>query len=123
MSATYELFTRWKAAKKIKSDNAGAIALGETRQTVSNWKERGNGSVSVIERMASDLGEDAMLTIIAAFKESGTAEDRKAWTRIGKRFGAVALAVLMLSTTAYNVRAEGCSIEQEKVSRPSIHYE
>ena len=53
MSATYQLFTEWKKAKGLTSDNQGAIALGVTRGTVSLWKQYRNAEFRVIERMAN----------------------------------------------------------------------
>jgi hypothetical protein len=57
MSQSYDLFCRWKHVKKIQSDNAGAIALGVTRATVSSWKQGKNAEIQYIEQTALDIGD------------------------------------------------------------------
>lgn len=89
MSATTELFTRWKDAKGHETDSAAAVALGLTKQVVWNWFSRDlNGPVEVVERMAIDLGEDPAVWILQAFKDAEkNAAARKALDRIAKRLG------------------------------------
>lgn len=118
MSATYKLFLRWTASKNHLSARQAALALGVSPQTTQFWKEGRNGTASVIEKMAMDLDEDPMLTIIEAFRESGNADDKKTWTRIAKRYGAAALTGIMLTSTAGISDAKNAEI----LLNQSIHY-
>jgi hypothetical protein len=87
MSATWELFERWKARNGHASNSAGAEALGTARQTVQNWKDGRNGDAHFIERMAKDLGEDPVAVILEAFAEAARdAEAKRALQRLAKRF-------------------------------------
>lgn len=106
MSATWALFERWKTAKGHASNNAAALALGSTRQTVQCWKDGRNGGAEVIERMCADLGEDPVPVILQAFAEAARdTEDRKALQRLARRFKA-ALAGLMLASVAGHYPAQ-----------------
>lgn len=97
MSATYELFTRWKAAKGYGSDAAAMRALSLHPTALTPWKQGRNGSPAVIERMAKDLGEDPVGVVLQAFAESARdAEDKRALGRLARRFGAACLALLAL---------------------------
>lgn len=96
MSATWELFERWKASKGFDSNNAAALSLGTTRQTVHNWKEGRNGEAHVIERMCSDLGEDPVPVILQAFAEaSRDAQAKRALQRLAKRFRGAGLVAAL----------------------------
>lgn len=111
MSATYDLFTRWKAAKGLPSDNAGAIALGLTRASASLWKQGRNAEADLIERMAKDLGEDPAMWAALVMKEQSKGEASRAWGRIARRLGAaaaialcaVAVPAITQESTAYAV--------------------
>lgn len=93
MSATWELFQRWKARMGHESNNAAASDLGTARQTVQNWKDGRNGEAHFIERMAKDLGEDPVPVLLEAFAEAARdAEARRALQRLAKRFRGAALA-------------------------------
>lgn len=96
MSATWELFERWKARKGHESNNAAASDLGTARQTVQNWKDGRNGDAHFIERMAKDLGEDPVPVILEAFAEAARdAEAKRALQRLAKRFRGAALAIAL----------------------------
>lgn len=45
MSATYDLFLRWKDRKGFKSDRQAALALGISAQAVNVWKDGRNSAV------------------------------------------------------------------------------
>lgn len=97
MSATYQLFTKWKEAKGFTSDNQGATALGMGRASVSQWKQGRNAEAHVIATMAKDIGEPpgAWLAAVQAEK-SPTQQDRKEWLRLATQLGwaaAITLAV------------------------------
>lgn len=94
MSATYDLFTRWKAANGYDSDNAGAIALGITRGTASLWKSGRNANVDLIERMAKDLGESPAAWAALVMKEQSQGEAARTWARIARQLGAAAAVAL-----------------------------
>lgn len=113
MSATWELFERWKARNGHASNSAGAEALGTARQTVQNWKEGRNAEAHFIERMAKDLGEDPVPVILEAFAEAARdAEARRALQRLAKRFRGAALALALgalplMSPSASQARPDG----------------
>lgn len=118
MSATWELFKRWKARMGHESNNAAASDLGTARQTVQNWKDGRNGDAHFIERMAKDLGEDPVPVILEAFSEAARdAEARRTLQRLAKRFRGPALALALgalplmapSASTASPVRPEGHS--------------
>lgn len=95
MSATNELFTRWKAHSRITTDAEAAKVLGISHGTPHHWRQGRNGAASVIERMAKDLGVDPIPTILQAFAEAARdAEDRKTLARLARRLGAACLALL-----------------------------
>lgn len=98
MSATWELFTKWCAAKNVPNDRQGALALGVKPQTVANWKDGRNGGLAVLERMANDLGEDVVPYMVQAMREANTANraEADAWKRLGKKLGAAAIAALAI---------------------------
>jgi len=102
MSATFNLFGRWKQHKGFKSDNQAAIALGIPRQTVQNWKEGRNGEPEYIERMAHDLGEDPVKTILEAYAEQKKGASARVLVKLSKRFGAVVLAVVLFQGATAN---------------------
>ena len=97
MSATYDLFTRWKAAKGLTSDNQGATALGMGRASVSQWKQGRNAEAHVIAKMAKDIGEDSGAWLAAVQAEKATTtEDRKEWLRLASRLGWAAAITLTI---------------------------
>ena len=87
MSATLELFDRFKAAKALPSDNAAALALGISRQTVNNWRKRASqGEPRVIEKMCNALDLEPGLWLIRMLEErSPNVEDRRVWRRMATR--------------------------------------
>lgn len=96
MSATYRLFTRWKEAKGFKSERAACLALGLSSGTVVHWKGGRNGEPEYIEKMAHDLGEDPVKTILEAYAEQKTGNSQRVLVKLSKRFGAVVLTLFMI---------------------------
>lgn len=97
MSVTFRLFERWCAQKGFQSRRAGALALGLSHAAAEHWKAGRNGSLAVLERMATDLGEDYVPHVMAAFQETAPDEaERKAWRRLAKRLGAASVVGLAL---------------------------
>jgi len=96
MSQSYDLFCRWKHVKKIQSDNAGAIALGVTRATVSSWKQGKNAEIQYIEQMALDIGDspETWSALVMAERSNSDAE-KAAWQRIAQKLASVAMALLL----------------------------
>lgn len=101
MSESYDLFCRWKYVKKIDSDNAGAIALGISRGTVSLWKQGKNAEIHLIEKMADDIGERKDLWAARVMAERSSSEqERGAWKRIAQQLATTtALALCVMATT------------------------
>lgn len=97
MSATYRLFSKWKAAKNLTSDNQGATALGMGRASVSQWKSGRNAEAHVIAKMASEIGEESGAWLAAVQAEKApTALDRKEWLRLASRLGYAASITLVI---------------------------
>ena len=97
MSQSYDLFCRWKYVKKIQSDNAGAIALGVTRATVSSWKQGKNAEIQFIERMAIDIGDNPETWSALVMAERSNSEDeRAAWRRIAQKLATSAAALVIV---------------------------
>lgn len=97
MSATLELFERWKVAKGLGSDRAAAAALGISHAGPAQWRAGRNGAASVIERMAKDLGIDPVPVILQAFAEAARdGADRRTLARLARDAGAACLALLVL---------------------------
>lgn len=98
MSATNDLFTRWKAHKRIDTDSEAAKRLGVSHGTPHHWKQGRNASVAVLERMAKDLGEDVIPHYLAAMAEAAKdAEDKRTLARLARRLGAACFALLALA--------------------------
>lgn len=98
MSESYDLFCRWKHVQRIDSDNAGAIALGISRGTVSLWKQGKNAEIHLVERMASDIGDRPDLWAARVMAErSSSEEERGAWKRIAQKLAATTALLLILA--------------------------
>ena len=98
MTATVELFDRWKALRKLTSDREAAKVLGLSHGAPAQWRTGRNGSAAVIERMCKDLGEDPVPVILQAFAEAARdAEDRRTLGRLARRLGAACVALLTLA--------------------------
>ena len=96
MSASYDLFCRWKHVQKIQSDNAGAIALGVSRATVSLWKQGKNAEIHYVERMAVDIGDSPeMWSAVVMAERSNSADEKAAWSRIAQKLASVAMLVMV----------------------------
>jgi transcriptional regulator with XRE-family HTH domain len=82
VSATYELFNAFKAAKGLTSDNQGAIALGVTRATVSLWKQGRNAEIQLIEKMAKAVGENPAAWAMLVMSERSLGEEKRVLERL-----------------------------------------
>jgi len=101
MSASYDLFCRWKHVQKIQSDNDGALALGVSRATVSLWKQGKNAEIHYIERMAVDIGDSPEMWSAVVMAERSNSEDEKAaWRRIAQKLATVVMALCLFVGTA-----------------------
>ena len=85
MSATYELFTAWKAKKGFTSDNQGALALGVSRMAASAWKNGRNAEIPLIERMAKDLNEDAAAWAMMVLAERTVGEEKRTIEKMARQ--------------------------------------
>lgn len=121
MSATLDLFNRWKAAQGFDSDRAAAHALGISHGAPHHWRQGRNGSASLIERMSKDLGEDPVPVILQAFAEAARdADDRRTLGKLAKRLGAACVAlVTLVPLLSAAPRAEAM---QAFESERAIHY-
>lgn len=98
MSATNDLFTRWKAHKGVGTDSEAARILNVSHGAPHHWRQGRNGSAALIERMAKDLGIDPIPVILQAFAEAARdAEDKRTLGRLARRLGAACLALLALA--------------------------
>lgn len=121
MSATNDLFVRWKAYKGVQSDREAAGMLGVSHGTPHHWKNGRNGAPAVIERMAKDLGIDPIPTILQAFAEAANdAADKKTLGRLARSLGAACLALALLPLSLPQ-RVEAIEIGNSIISR-HIHY-
>lgn len=84
MSATYALFTAWKARKGITSDNQGALALGVSRMAASAWKNGRNAEIPLITKMAREIDEDPAAWAMRVFAERSTGEERRAVEKLAR---------------------------------------
>ncbi|MEG2802911.1 DUF3693 domain-containing protein [Stenotrophomonas sp.] len=121
MSQSYDLFCRWKHVKKIQSDNAGAIALGVTRATVSSWKQGKNAEIQYIEQMALEIGDspETWSALVMAERSNSEAE-KAAWKRIAQKLASVAMA-LALGVGLASPRDVQAAVGGFDAA-PSIHY-
>jgi len=96
VSASYDLFCRWKHVQKIQSDNAGALALGVSRATVSLWKQGKNAEIHYVERMANEIGDSPeMWSAVVMAERSNSADEKAAWSRIAQKLATVMMAVCL----------------------------
>lgn len=122
MSATNDLFTRWKAHMRLQSDREAAAKLGLSHGAPHLWRTGRNGSAAVIERMAKDLGEDPVPVILQAFAEAARdAEDKRTLGRLARRLGAACVALLALAPWMMPSSANAATEGNEEAPR-LIHY-
>jgi hypothetical protein len=95
MSATFNLFERWKTLKGHSSAMAACAALGVERQAATYWKDGRNAEAHIIERMANDLGENATGWVLAAAAEkTRAAAEKRTLLRLAKTLGYAATICL-----------------------------
>jgi hypothetical protein len=94
MSATYNLFKRWKAQKNFKSDRQAALALGISAQAVNVWKDGANGEPEYIVKMANELGESPVRTVLEAYAEQKKGDSAKVLMKLSKQFGVIAVVLI-----------------------------
>ncbi|NUO74583.1 MAG: hypothetical protein HOQ32_01075 [Lysobacter sp.] len=109
MSVTFDLFTRWKATKGIESDRQALTALGVSHGAAVHWKAGRNGDAAVIEKMASDLGDNPLLMVALAMKEQSQGDAAKTWARFARQLGAAA-ALAFVSLLPYSQAADSKDI-------------
>ena len=118
MSVTYDLFLRWKAQKKLRSERKALLALGMSSGAAVPWKNGRNGSAELIEKMAKDLGEDPAMWVAMSMQEQCQGETARTWGRIARQLGAT-LALLITAGIANNQKI---LIEQKLACHDYIHY-
>lgn len=122
MSATNDLFERWKAHKRIETDSEAARVLNVSHGAPHHWRQGRNGSAAVIERMAKDLGEDPVPVILQAFAEAARdAEDKRTLGRLARRLGAACVALLALAPCMMPSSAHAAAQGHAEATR-LIHY-
>ncbi len=120
MSQSYDLFCRWKHVQKIQSDNAGAIALGVTRATVSSWKQGKNAEIQFIEKMALEIGDNPETWSALVMAERSNSEDeRAAWRRIAQKLAGMTAALLLFIGSAISTPAKASTFDA--ISHAQIH--
>jgi hypothetical protein len=89
VSATIQLFEKYKLHIGARTDSAGAAALGIKCQTVSNWRTRGSqAEPRLIEAMATTLEADVGEWLLRAqIEQSFDASNREVWRRMSRRLG------------------------------------
>ncbi len=107
MSATFNLFERWKAHKGIQSYRQAALALGVSAQTVQFWKDGKNGEPEYIVRMAEELGESPVRTVLEAYAEQKKGDSAKVLVKLSKQFGAVVIALILATLPIAPSSAQG----------------
>ncbi|QDI03440.1 hypothetical protein E4A48_06810 [Xanthomonas cerealis pv. cerealis] len=122
MSQSYDLFCRWKHVKKIQSDNAGGIALGVTRATISSWKQGKNAEIQYIEKMAMEIGDspETWSALVMAERSNSEAE-KAAWKRIAQKLAATVMGLMLFIGAALPDSAKASAI-QGLTETHAIHY-
>lgn len=99
MTATIELFDRFKQRLELVHDSAAAERLGVKAQTVSNWRNRGSqAEPRLIEAMCRALDVDATAWVLRAQAEQAHDPANGAvWRRLAARIGTSAAALSALA--------------------------
>lgn len=110
MSATIELFERYKARIGACTDGAAAASLGVKSQTVSNWRTRGSqAEPRLIEKMVAtvdaDIGEWLLRVQI---EQSFDTPNKEVWRRLSEKLGYKLSCVAVLAASA--VAQFGCRL-------------
>lgn len=89
MSATLELFERYKQVIGVQADSAGARALGVKSQTASNWRTRGSqAEPRLIEKMCVMLREDVAPWLLRVqMEQTPDTSNREVWRRVVEKLG------------------------------------
>lgn len=96
MSTTAALFARWIAAKGYTSERQALKALNLSPGAAVHWKAGRNADADVIEKMATDLGENAHALVAQAMAEQAKGPAARTWTRIAKRLAAAAITLMIV---------------------------
>jgi hypothetical protein len=110
MSATMELFERYKMKIGVYTDGAGAASLGVKSQTVSNWRTRGSqAEPRLIEKMAATIDADAGEWLLRVqVEQSFDTSNKEVWRRLSQKLGYKLGCVAVLSASA--VAQFGCRL-------------
>ena len=115
MSATTELFEKYKFRLGVHADSAGAMALGIKSQTVSNWRTRGSqAEPRLIEAMATTVEADVGEWLLRAqIEQSFDASNRDVWRRLSKKLGyrLGSVGALLVSTVAQSGACFGMFVD------------
>lgn len=100
MSATLQLFDRYKIAKAAESDAAAGKLLGLKPSSVSNYRQGvRHAEPEVVRKMAMALGEDPELWVLKVQAERETVPARRAvWLRCVERLATAAVICLAVYT-------------------------
>lgn len=128
MTVTAVLLERWKEAKGITSDRQAGLALGVSHTAVQKWKDHGNATAAIIEKMARDLGHNDREIAVMLFESmaeaaNADAESRKTLERLAKKVRTLALTAVavLASSSLFPAPAKARALGFEEV-RGSIHY-
>lgn len=103
MSATLELFERYKLHMGVQADRLAAQMLGVKSQTVSNWRTRGSQAEAwLVEEMCHALHVDVTPWLLCTqMEQCPSARNRQVWRRVVGRLGypiaTIATAIVSLS--------------------------
>lgn len=107
MTVTALLLDRWKSVRAITSDRQAAIALGVSHTAIQKWRDAGNATAAIIERMARDLGHTEQEIAVLLFESmaeaaNADADSRRTYERLARKVQALALvAVAVLVSSSF----------------------
>ena len=112
MTVTALLLDRWKSVRAITSDRQAAIALGVSHTAIQKWRDAGNATAAIIERMARDLGHTEQEIAVLLFESmaeaaNADADSRRTYERLARKVQALALmAVAVLVSSSFPAASE-----------------
>jgi len=130
MTAVTNLLDKYRKVCSLKSDNALAISLGLTRQSVFQWRKGiAWPTDDHVTKMASDIGDDSGSWLVAVAAERTTGPAHKEWLQLAKRLASATGAVLAMTLalpvkadTAQRLDVQMTSAPQLQQIDPGIHY-